>query len=101
MKWILIQKNQYQFFGVTYNPNSDKLTYCIKIKDEIVTLPDIENTKAYSDDESSKATKIAERMHNFIVNKMVLEPKIPAPGIKCKTKYPREIEEDGEDNEFE
>jgi hypothetical protein len=39
-------------------------------------------------------------MHNFIVNKTVLELKAPAPGIKCKTKYPREIPEE-EDNEFE
>jgi hypothetical protein len=39
-------------------------------------------------------------MHNFIVNKTVLEPKTPAPGIKCKTKYPREIDEEEEENEF-
>jgi hypothetical protein len=40
-------------------------------------------------------------MHSFIVNKTVLESKTPAPGIKCKTKYPKEIEEDEEDKEFE
>jgi hypothetical protein len=84
-----------------YNPNSDKLTHWIKIKNEMITVSDIGNTQAYSDDESSKATKIAERMHNFIVNKTVLESKTPAPGIKCKTKYLREIEEDEEDNQFE
>jgi hypothetical protein len=39
-------------------------------------------------------------MHNFIVNKMVLEPKTPAPGIKCKTKHSREIDEEEEENEF-
>jgi hypothetical protein len=70
---------------VMYNTNSDKLTHYIKMKDEMVAVPDIENTQAYSDDESFKAEKIAERMHNFIVNKMVLESKTPAPGIKCKT----------------
>jgi hypothetical protein len=75
---------------VMYNQNSDKLTHYIKIKDEMVTVPYIGNTQAYSDDESSKATKIAERMHNFIVNKTILEPKTPTPGIKYKTKYPRE-----------
>jgi hypothetical protein len=36
----------------------------MKVKDEMVTIPDIGNTQAYSDDESSKATKISERMHN-------------------------------------
>jgi hypothetical protein len=35
----------------------------------MITIQDIGNTQAYSDDESSKAEKIAERMHNFIVNK--------------------------------
>jgi hypothetical protein len=44
----------------------------------------IGNTQAYSDDESSKAEKIAQRMHNFIVNKMVLEPKAPAQGLNVK-----------------
>jgi hypothetical protein len=63
----------------------------IKYKDEMITVPDIGNTQAYSDDESSKTTKTAQRMHNFIVNKTVLEQKAPAPGIKCKSKYPREI----------
>jgi hypothetical protein len=67
----------------------------------MVGVPDIGNTQAYLDDESSKAEKIAERMYNFIVNKTVLEPKTSAPGIKFKTKYPREIEEDEEDNKFE
>jgi hypothetical protein len=38
-------------------------------------------------------------MHNFIVNKTVLERKTPAPGIKCKSKYPREIHEE-EGDEF-
>jgi hypothetical protein len=57
---------------VMYNPNSDKLTHGMRIKDEMVTVPDIGNTQAYLDDESSKATKIVERMHNFIVNKTVL-----------------------------
>jgi hypothetical protein len=83
-----------------YNPNSDKSTYWIKIKDEMVAVPDIGNTQAYSDDESSKATKIAERMHNFIVNKTILEPKTFAPGTKCKTKHFREIDEEEEENEF-
>jgi hypothetical protein len=86
---------------VMYNPNSDKLIHYIRMKDEMIAVPDIGNTQAYSDDESSKAEKIAERMHNFIVNKMVLEPKAPAPGIKCKTKYPRKIPEEEGDNEFE
>jgi hypothetical protein len=87
---------------VIYNPESDKLIHMIKIKDEMITVPDIENTQAYSNDESSKATKIPERMHNFIVNKTVLEQKVPAPGIKCKSKYPREIdgEEGGDDFVF-
>jgi hypothetical protein len=85
---------------VMYNPNSDKLTHYIQVKDEMIAVFDIGNTHAYSDEESSKAEKIAERMHNFIVNKTILEPKTPAPGIKCKTKYPREIPEK-EDNEFE
>jgi hypothetical protein len=40
-------------------------------------------------------------MHNFIVNKTVLEPKTLAPGIKYKTKHPKKIEEDEGDNEFE
>jgi hypothetical protein len=39
-------------------------------------------------------------MHNFIVNKTILEPRIPAPGIKCKTKHSREIDEEKEENEF-
>jgi hypothetical protein len=85
---------------VTYNPNTDKLTHYIKMKDKMITVPDIGNTQAYSDDESSKAKKIAERMHNFIVNNTILEPKAPAPGIKCKTKYLREIPEEEENNEF-
>jgi hypothetical protein len=85
---------------VTYNPITDKLTHYIKMKDEMITIPDIGNIQAYSDDESSKAEKIAERMHNFIVNKSVLEPKAPAPTIKGKTKHSREIPEE-EDNEFE
>jgi hypothetical protein len=84
-----------------YNPNTDKLTYWIKIKDEMITIPDIGNTQAYSDDESSKAEKIAERIHNFIVNKTVLERKIPATTVKGKRKYSREIEVEDEDNEFE
>jgi hypothetical protein len=84
---------------VRYNPNSDKLTHYIKMKDEMITVPDIGNTQSYSDDESSKAEKIAERIHSFIINKTILEPKTPAPGIKCKTKYPREIPEE-ENNEF-
>jgi hypothetical protein len=71
------------------------------MNDKMITVPDIGNTQAYSNDESSKATKIAQRMHNFIVNKMVLEPKTPAPGIKYKTKYPREIPEEEGDKEFE
>jgi hypothetical protein len=58
-----------------YNPKSDKLIHMIKVKDEMITIPDIGNTQAYSDDESSKATKIAQKMHNFIVNKTVLEQK--------------------------
>jgi hypothetical protein len=66
---------------VIYNPESDKLIYMIKYKDEMVTIPDIGNTQAYSDDESSKATKIAQRMYNFIVNKTVLERKAPTSGI--------------------
>jgi hypothetical protein len=33
-------------------------------------------------------------MHNFIVNKTVLEQKDPAPGIKYKSKYLREIDEE-------
>jgi predicted AAA+ superfamily ATPase len=71
------------------------------MKDEMIAVPDIGNTQAYSDDESSKAEKIAERMHNFIVNETVLKLKGSAPGIKCKTKYSREIEENAEDNEFQ
>jgi hypothetical protein len=38
-------------------------------------------------------------MHNFIVNKTVLERKTPAPGIKCKSKYPREINEEEEERD--
>jgi hypothetical protein len=82
-----------------YNPESDKLTHWIKTKDEMIAIPDIGNIQAYSDDENSKATKIAERMPNFIVNKTVLEPKTLAPGIKYKTKHSREIDEE-EENEF-
>jgi hypothetical protein len=80
-----------------YNPKSDKLTHMIKVKDEIITIPDIGNTQAYSDDESSKATKISQRMHNFIVNKTVLEKKAPTSGIKYKSKYPREVDREEED----
>jgi hypothetical protein len=58
---------------VIYNPESDKLLHRIKYKDEMVTIPDMGNIQVYSNDESSKATKIAQRMHNFIVNKNVLE----------------------------
>jgi hypothetical protein len=83
-----------------YNPELDKLTHCIKIKNEMITVPDIGNTKAYSDDENSKTEKITQRMYNFIVNKTVLEPKTPAQTIKGKTKYSREIPEE-EDNKFE
>jgi hypothetical protein len=85
---------------VIYNPESDKLIHMIKYKDEIITIPDIGNTQAYSDDESSKATKIAQRIHNFIVNKTVLEQKDPAPGIKYKSKYPREIDGEEEGDKF-
>jgi hypothetical protein len=86
---------------VVYNPESNKLIYMIKYNDEMITIPDIGNTQAYSDDESSKATKIAHRMHNLIVNKTVLKQKAPAPGIKCKSKYTREIDrEKEEENEF-
>jgi hypothetical protein len=63
-------------------------------------VPDIGNTHIYSDDESSKATKIAQRMHNFIVNKTVLEQKAPTPRIKYKLKYPREVDRNEEDEEF-
>jgi hypothetical protein len=86
---------------VTYNPNTDKLTHYIKMKDEMVAVPDIGSTQAYSDDDSTKAEKLSERMHNFIINRTVLEPKSPAPSIKGKMKYSREIEEDEEDNEFQ
>jgi hypothetical protein len=44
---------------VIYNPESNKLAHRIKFKDEIVTIPDTENTQTYSDNESSKATKNA------------------------------------------
>jgi hypothetical protein len=37
-------------------------------------------------------------MHNFIVNKTVLEWKAPTSGIKYKSKYPREV--DSEEEEF-
>jgi hypothetical protein len=80
-----------------YNPKSNKLTHWIKIKNEMVTVPDIGNTQTYSDDKSSKTTKITEKMHNFIVNKTVFKQKPPAPGIKYKSKYPREI--DGEEGD--
>jgi hypothetical protein len=36
---------------VMYNPESDKLIHMIKIKDEMITVPDIGNTQPYSDDE--------------------------------------------------
>jgi hypothetical protein len=72
----------------------------MKYKDEIVIIPDIGNTQAYSDDESSKATKIAQRINNFIVNKTVLEQKVPTSGIKYISKYPREIDREEEDEEF-
>jgi hypothetical protein len=84
---------------VMYYLESDKLTHWIKMKYEMITVPDIGNTQAYSDDESSRATKIAQRMHNFIVNKTVLEQKTPASEIECKSKYPREIDEE-EGDEF-
>jgi maltodextrin utilization protein YvdJ len=71
-----------------------------KYKDEMITVPDIGNTQAYSDDESPKATKIAQRMHNFIVNKTVLEPKVPIPVIKCKLKHFREIDEEEGNNKI-
>jgi hypothetical protein len=64
--YMKINENSFKSNGYCYNPNSDKLTHYIKIKDEMVMVPDIGNTQAYSDDESSKAEKIAERMHNFI-----------------------------------
>jgi hypothetical protein len=38
---------------IIYNPESDKLMHRIKYKDEMVTIPDIGNTQAYSDDERS------------------------------------------------
>jgi hypothetical protein len=65
----------------------------------MVTIPDVGNTQAYSDDESSKATKIAQRMHNFIVNKTILEQKVLTSGIKCKSKHYRE-EDEQEEEEF-
>jgi hypothetical protein len=42
---------------VMYNPELDKLIHMIKVKDEMITVPDIGNTQAYSDDESSKEQK--------------------------------------------
>jgi hypothetical protein len=66
----------------------------------MVTVPDVGNTQVYSDDDSSKATKIAQRMHNFFVNKTILELKVPVPRIKYKSKYPREIDEEQERDEF-
>jgi hypothetical protein len=83
---------------VTYNQKTDKLTHYIKMKDEMVAVPDIGSTQAYSDEDSTKAEKLAERMHNFIINKMALEPKTPAPTIKGKSKHPREIPD--EQDEF-
>jgi hypothetical protein len=71
------------------------------MKDEIVCVADIGSTQAYSDDDSTKVEKLAERMYNFIINRTALEPKSPAPTIKGKKKYPREIEQDEEDNEFQ
>jgi hypothetical protein len=59
------------------------------MKDEMIIIPDIGNIQAYSDDENTKAEKIAERMHDFIVNKMALEPKTFAPTNKGKIKYSR------------
>jgi hypothetical protein len=59
----------------------------------MIIVPDIENTQVYSDVKSSKATKIAQRMHNFIVYKTVLEKKVPTSGIKYKSKYPIEKKE--------
>jgi hypothetical protein len=35
------------------------------MKDAMIAVPDIGNTQTYSDDESSKAEKIAERMHKI------------------------------------
>jgi hypothetical protein len=83
---------------VTYNPNTDKLTHYIRMKDEMIAVPDIGNTQTYSDDDNTKAEKLAERMHNFIINKTTLEQKAPAPTIKGKTKHSREIPD--EENEF-
>jgi hypothetical protein len=85
---------------VIYNPESDKLIHRIKYKDRMVTIPEIGNSQAYSDDESSKAIKIAQRIHNFIANKTVLEWKAPTSGIKCKSKYCREENKKEEDEEF-
>jgi hypothetical protein len=56
---------------VIYNPESDKFIHKIKYKDEMVIIPDMGNTQAYSDNESSKATKIAQIMHKFISNKTI------------------------------
>jgi hypothetical protein len=39
-------------------------------------------------------------MHNFIVNKIVLEQKAAIPGIKCKSKYLGEVDREEEENEF-
>jgi hypothetical protein len=39
-------------------------------------------------------------MHNFIVNKTVLKQKVPTSGIKCKSKYSREIDGEEEENKF-
>jgi hypothetical protein len=33
------------------------------------------------------------KMHNFIVNKTILEQKVSILGVKCKSKYPREDDE--------
>jgi hypothetical protein len=57
---------------VSYNPITDKLTHYIKIQDEMVNIPDIGSTQAYSDEESTKAEKLAERMYNFIINRTAL-----------------------------
>jgi hypothetical protein len=82
------------------DPESDKLIYMIKIINEMIIVLDVGNTQAYSDYESSKETKIAQRMHNFIINKTVLEQKAPAPGIKCKSKYLREMDGEEEGDKF-
>jgi hypothetical protein len=39
-------------------------------------------------------------MHNFIVNKTVLEQKAPAPGIRYKSKYLRKVDKEEEDEEL-